>query len=59
MPELTLQDAEATESAGAALAKSLPDSGGEALRIFLYGELGAGKTTFSRVTSGDGLDHFA
>ncbi len=48
MPELTLQDAEATESAGAALAKSLPDSGGEALRIFLYGELGAGKTTFSR-----------
>jgi tRNA threonylcarbamoyladenosine biosynthesis protein TsaE len=43
-----LQDAAATETAGATLANALPRADGEALRIFLCGELGAGKTTFTR-----------
>jgi tRNA threonylcarbamoyladenosine biosynthesis protein TsaE len=43
-----LQDAAATEAAGATLANALPRADGEALRIFLCGELGAGKTTFTR-----------
>jgi tRNA threonylcarbamoyladenosine biosynthesis protein TsaE len=43
-----LQDAAATETAGAILANALPRADGEALRIFLCGELGAGKTTFTR-----------
>ncbi|HEY1991170.1 MAG TPA: tRNA (adenosine(37)-N6)-threonylcarbamoyltransferase complex ATPase subunit type 1 TsaE [Gammaproteobacteria bacterium] len=42
---LALEDAAATEAAGAALAKAL--SGGDHI-IFLHGDLGAGKTTLVR-----------
>ena len=45
---LILADAGATESLGASIAAALPDLSGQALVIYLCGDLGAGKTTFSR-----------
>lgn len=43
---MTLADAEATERAGAAFARALPDH--TSLLLTLAGELGSGKTTFAR-----------
>ena len=46
--ELILPDETATQRAGAALARSLPDLGRESLLVGLSGELGSGKTTLAR-----------
>lgn len=46
--DLILPDEAATQRAGAALARSLPDLGRESLLAGLSGELGSGKTTLAR-----------
>lgn len=46
--ELSLADESATQRAGAALARSLPELGRESLLVGLSGELGSGKTTLAR-----------
>lgn len=46
--ELILPDEAATQRAGAALARSLPDLRNESLLAGLSGELGSGKTTLAR-----------
>jgi tRNA threonylcarbamoyladenosine biosynthesis protein TsaE len=46
--ELTLTNEAATAAAGAALARSMPELGGQSLLLGLSGELGTGKTTLAR-----------
>lgn len=48
MSELTLANAEETEAAGGQLARRVLRADDAPLCIFLHGELGAGKTTFTR-----------
>ncbi len=45
---LTLPDAGATEALGASLAAALPDLSNSSLVLHLRGDLGVGKTTFTR-----------
>jgi tRNA threonylcarbamoyladenosine biosynthesis protein TsaE len=46
--ELALEDSEATEALGAALARTFPGASERSVSLYLTGELGAGKTTCIR-----------